>query len=61
MLLFKKSSDLIFWSGLAISALGLVYTLGYSNHDFFVYAMPVGFGFMAIGIFTGSFEKPEKK
>lgn len=61
MLLFKKSSDLIFWSGLAISALGLVYTLGYSNHDFFAYAMPVGFGIMANSMFAEFFGKHEKK
>lgn len=56
-----KIGNLIFFLGIAVCGLGLVYILGYSDHDFFMYSSVFGFALIAISSFSSFFEKPEKE
>lgn len=57
MLSFRRISNLIFFIGIIVCCIGLVYVLGYSTHSIFRYSASLGFLLLALGILTSIFSK----
>lgn len=53
----RKISNLIVIAGLIVCCIGLVYILGYSNHNIFRYSKTLGFLLLGLGILTEIFSK----
>lgn len=60
MLLGKRTGNFCFFLGIGISCVGLVYVLGYSDHDFFRNSAAFGFSVMATGILIDKFPEPKQ-